>query len=101
MYTTDYDDYTPGAKYCHHGAGANCGAAPLQVASFAGVVLLPTGLGGGTVVQPMPVGLMSHNLILATDNCSFALPDLCVVIIPLTALATQPLVIRLKVLGKT
>jgi len=28
MYTTDYDDYTPGAKYCHHGAGADCGTAP-------------------------------------------------------------------------
>jgi prepilin-type N-terminal cleavage/methylation domain-containing protein len=28
MYTTDYDDRTPGAKYCHHGAGADCPYSP-------------------------------------------------------------------------
>jgi prepilin-type N-terminal cleavage/methylation domain-containing protein/prepilin-type processing-associated H-X9-DG protein len=28
MYTQDYDDYTPGAKFCNHGTGTNCVGAP-------------------------------------------------------------------------
>lgn len=55
--------------------------------------------GTGTAVQPMRVGLMSLNLMPATDNCFFAPQDPHEATI-LLVMATQPLVTHLKVRGR-
>ena len=70
-----------------------------QVASSVGEALV-TKLRTGTVAQPMLIGQMSLNLIVATVNCSFVRLALCEATIPLKAQPRQH-AYRLKVRGKT
>jgi hypothetical protein len=70
-----------------------------RVASSVGEALV-TKSRTGTAVQPMLIGQMSLNLIVATVNCSFVRLALCEATILSQAQLRQH-VYRLKVLGRT